>query len=54
MFAPPTADFQGPTAPPASMFDNMPGYEGTVAGGGGTVQSRAGTSGRIDSFSESI
>ncbi|XP_041655354.1 protein SSUH2 homolog isoform X1 [Cheilinus undulatus] len=35
MFAPPTADSQGPSAPPASMFDNMPGYEGTVAGGGG-------------------
>lgn len=41
MFAPPAADFQGPSAPPASMFDNMPGYEGTVAGGGGTVFSRA-------------
>lgn len=37
MFAPPAADSQGPSAPPASMFDSMPGYEGTVAGGGGTV-----------------
>uniref|UniRef100_A0A3Q3F390 Ssu-2 homolog, related sequence 1 n=1 Tax=Labrus bergylta TaxID=56723 RepID=A0A3Q3F390_9LABR len=35
MFAPPTADFQGPSAPPASMFDNLPGYEETVAGGEG-------------------
>ncbi|XP_060913075.1 protein SSUH2 homolog isoform X1 [Labrus mixtus] len=35
MFAPPAADFQGPSAPPASMFDSVPGYEGTVAGGGG-------------------
>ncbi|KAL1021565.1 hypothetical protein UPYG_G00014870 [Umbra pygmaea] len=34
MFAPPASDFQGPSAPP-SMFDNVPGYEGTVAGGGG-------------------
>ncbi|XP_029011393.1 protein SSUH2 homolog isoform X1 [Betta splendens] len=25
----------GPSAPPASMFDSMPGYEGTIAGGGG-------------------
>uniref|UniRef100_A0A3P8X1A0 Ssu-2 homolog, related sequence 1 n=1 Tax=Cynoglossus semilaevis TaxID=244447 RepID=A0A3P8X1A0_CYNSE len=33
MFAPPTAE--GPSAPPASMFDSMPGYEGTIAGGGG-------------------
>lgn len=24
-----------PSAPPASMFDTVPGYEGTVAGGGG-------------------
>lgn len=32
MFAPPTAE--GPSAPPASMFDSMPGYEGTIAGGG--------------------
>lgn len=37
MFAPPAADPHGPSAPPASMFDSMPGYEGTVAGGGGTV-----------------
>uniref|UniRef100_A0A8D0D1E6 Ssu-2 homolog, related sequence 1 n=1 Tax=Sander lucioperca TaxID=283035 RepID=A0A8D0D1E6_SANLU len=35
MFAPLAAEFQGPSAPPASMFDNMPGYEGTMAGGGG-------------------
>ncbi|KAM9342662.1 protein SSUH2 homolog isoform 1-T1 [Pholidichthys leucotaenia] len=35
MFAPPVADSQGPSAPPASMFDSMPGYEGTLAGGGG-------------------
>ncbi|XP_076022541.1 protein SSUH2 homolog isoform X2 [Genypterus blacodes] len=35
MFAPPAADSQGPSAPPASMFDSMPGYEGTLAGGGG-------------------
>ncbi|XP_028307914.1 protein SSUH2 homolog isoform X2 [Gouania willdenowi] len=34
MFAPPAA-VDGPSAPPASMFDSMPGYEGTVAGGGG-------------------
>ncbi|XP_053173366.1 protein SSUH2 homolog [Scomber japonicus] len=33
MFAPPAAE--GPSAPPASMFDSMPGYEGTIAGGGG-------------------
>ncbi|XP_028266051.1 protein SSUH2 homolog isoform X2 [Parambassis ranga] len=35
MFAPPVAASQGPSAPPASMFDNMPGYEGTVVGGEG-------------------
>lgn len=35
MFAPPAADSEGPSAPPASMFDSMPGYEGTVLGGGG-------------------
>ncbi|TDH10382.1 hypothetical protein EPR50_G00075060 [Perca flavescens] len=35
MFAPPAAEFQGPSAPPAGMFDNMPGYEGTMAGAGG-------------------
>ncbi|XP_038578279.1 protein SSUH2 homolog [Micropterus salmoides] len=35
IFAPPAAGSQGPTAPPASMFDSMPGYEGTMAGGGG-------------------
>lgn len=37
MFTPPAADSEGPSAPPASMFDSMPGYEGTVSGGGGTV-----------------
>lgn len=37
MFAPPAADSDGPSAPPASMFDSMPGYEGTQSGGGGTV-----------------
>ncbi|XP_038127294.1 protein SSUH2 homolog isoform X1 [Cyprinodon tularosa] len=35
MFAPPVAESQGPSAPPAGMFDSMPGYEGTLAGGGG-------------------
>nr|XP_023861520.1 protein SSUH2 homolog isoform X1 [Salvelinus alpinus] len=35
MFAPPVCDFHGPSAPPASMFDSVPGYEGTVAGSGG-------------------
>ncbi|XP_056279736.1 protein SSUH2 homolog [Pseudoliparis swirei] len=35
MFAPPAAGFAGPSAPSAGMFDNVPGYEGTVAGGGG-------------------
>ncbi|XP_053281430.1 protein SSUH2 homolog isoform X1 [Pleuronectes platessa] len=42
MFAPPAAagaaaaaTAEGPSAPPASMFDSMPGYEGTVSGGGG-------------------
>ncbi|KAM4609655.1 protein SSUH2 homolog isoform 1-T1 [Polymixia lowei] len=35
MFAPPTTDAFGPSAPPANMFDSVPGYEGTVAGGGG-------------------
>lgn len=34
MFAPPVAHSAGPSAPPASMFDSVPGYEGTVAGGG--------------------
>ncbi|KAJ3585950.1 hypothetical protein NHX12_012357 [Muraenolepis orangiensis] len=33
MGAPPPADSYGPSAPP--MFDSVPGYEGTVAGGGG-------------------
>ncbi|KTF85322.1 hypothetical protein cypCar_00042667 [Cyprinus carpio] len=31
----PTASMHGPSAPPANMFDTVPGYEGTVAGGGG-------------------
>ncbi|XP_068603250.1 protein SSUH2 homolog [Brachionichthys hirsutus] len=35
MFAPPADNHAGASAPPASMFDNMPGYEGTLAGGGG-------------------
>uniref|UniRef100_A0A3Q3M7B9 Ssu-2 homolog, related sequence 1 n=1 Tax=Mastacembelus armatus TaxID=205130 RepID=A0A3Q3M7B9_9TELE len=35
MFHPPASESPGPSAPPASMFDSMPGYEGTVAGGGG-------------------
>uniref|UniRef100_A0A1A8J9S4 Ssu-2 homolog n=3 Tax=Nothobranchius TaxID=28779 RepID=A0A1A8J9S4_NOTKU len=35
MMAPPAVEPYGPSAPPASMFDNMPGYEGTMAGGGG-------------------
>ncbi|KAJ8016104.1 hypothetical protein DPEC_G00003680 [Dallia pectoralis] len=35
MYAPPASNFQGPNAPPGSMFDSVPGYEGTVAGGGG-------------------
>ncbi|XP_072305841.1 protein SSUH2 homolog isoform X2 [Eucyclogobius newberryi] len=35
MFAPPAPDSTSPSAPPSSMFDNMPGYEGTLAGGGG-------------------
>lgn len=34
VYPPPTAP-PGPTAPPANMFGNVPGYEGTVAGGGG-------------------
>ncbi|KAM6975876.1 protein SSUH2 homolog [Tautogolabrus adspersus] len=34
MFAPPATDFLGPSAPPAATFDNVPGYEGTVAEGG--------------------
>ncbi|XP_068195480.1 protein SSUH2 homolog isoform X2 [Antennarius striatus] len=34
-FAPPVAAYAGPSTPPASMFDNMPGYEGTLAGEGG-------------------
>lgn len=37
MFAPPAAAAAGPSAPPASMFDSVPGYEGTSAGGGGTL-----------------
>ncbi|XP_047438002.1 protein SSUH2 homolog isoform X2 [Mugil cephalus] len=35
MFAPPAPESHGPSAPPAGMFDSMPGYEGTLAGGGG-------------------
>ncbi|XP_051524304.1 protein SSUH2 homolog isoform X1 [Myxocyprinus asiaticus] len=35
MSAPPAAGTFGPSAPPASMFDTVPGYEGTMAGGGG-------------------
>ncbi|CAG6021585.1 unnamed protein product [Menidia menidia] len=35
MFAPPAAASPGPSAPPAGMFDSVPGYEGTVIGGGG-------------------
>lgn len=35
MFAPPAPEYSGPSAPPANMFDNMPGYEGTRAGEGG-------------------
>uniref|UniRef100_A0A8C2FV51 Ssu-2 homolog, related sequence 1 n=1 Tax=Cyprinus carpio TaxID=7962 RepID=A0A8C2FV51_CYPCA len=31
----PAASMHGPSAPPANMFDTVPGYEGTVAGGGG-------------------
>ncbi|TNN42728.1 Protein SSUH2 [Liparis tanakae] len=45
MFAPPAAGFAGPSAPPAGMFDSVPGYEGTVAGGGGTY--------RLETFTES-
>uniref|UniRef100_A0A8B9LDC4 Ssu-2 homolog, related sequence 1 n=2 Tax=Astyanax mexicanus TaxID=7994 RepID=A0A8B9LDC4_ASTMX len=35
MAAAPAAATNAPSAPPASMFDSVPGYEGTVAGGGG-------------------
>ncbi|XP_028843536.1 protein SSUH2 homolog [Denticeps clupeoides] len=35
MYAPPASDNRAPSAPPANMFDNVPGYEGTVVGGGG-------------------
>jgi len=35
MAAPPGASTHQPSAPPANMFDPVPGYEGTVAGGGG-------------------
>ncbi|KAG5836579.1 protein SSUH2 homolog [Anguilla anguilla] len=35
MFPPQGSNFLGATAPPASMFDNVPGYEGTAMGGGG-------------------
>lgn len=34
MLAPPSHEAQGPSAPPANMFDVLPGYEGTMAGGG--------------------
>ncbi|XP_056129853.1 protein SSUH2 homolog isoform X2 [Lampris incognitus] len=34
MYAPPTYS-PDPSAPPANIFDSVPGYEGTVAGGGG-------------------
>lgn len=43
MFAPPAADPAGPSAPPASMFDSMPGYEGTVSGGGTVPHTKAST-----------
>ncbi|KAF3697015.1 Protein SSUH2 -like protein ssu-2 -like protein [Channa argus] len=33
--APAGAESHGPSAPPATMFESMPGYEGTTAGGGG-------------------
>ncbi|XP_031429987.1 protein SSUH2 homolog isoform X2 [Clupea harengus] len=35
MYAPPVADPSAPSAPPAGTFDNVPGYEGTMVGGGG-------------------
>ncbi|KAI2662052.1 hypothetical protein H4Q32_007787 [Labeo rohita] len=35
MAAAPATSTYGPSAPPANMFDTFPGYEGTVAGGGG-------------------
>ncbi|XP_063076599.1 protein SSUH2 homolog isoform X2 [Engraulis encrasicolus] len=35
MFAPPAPDPNAPSAPPANLFDNVPGYEGTMIGGGG-------------------
>lgn len=35
MHVPPTYESHGPSAPPANMFDVLPGYEGTIAGGGG-------------------
>ncbi|XP_052460864.1 protein SSUH2 homolog isoform X1 [Carassius gibelio] len=31
----PAANMYGPSAPPPNMFDTVPGYEGTLAGGGG-------------------
>ena len=34
MYAPPVADPSAPSAPPAGTFDNVPGYEGTMVGGG--------------------
>ncbi|XP_073675175.1 protein SSUH2 homolog isoform X1 [Garra rufa] len=35
MAAAPASSIHGPSAPPANMFDTVPGYEGTLAGGGG-------------------
>ncbi len=35
MAAVPATSIHGPSAPPANMFDTVPGYEGTIAGGGG-------------------
>lgn len=35
MAAAPATSIHGPSAPPANMFDTVPGYEGTIAGGGG-------------------
>ncbi|XP_066554407.1 protein SSUH2 homolog isoform X2 [Amia ocellicauda] len=35
MLVPPMVYGEAPSAPPPSMFDNLPGYEGTQTGGGG-------------------
>ncbi|KAJ8260324.1 hypothetical protein GJAV_G00179660 [Gymnothorax javanicus] len=35
LYPPQGSNFEGPSAPPASMFDSVPGYEGTLMGGGG-------------------